>query len=209
MTRPLVVTDCDEVLLYMVRHFRDWLDRVQDIDFALEGDPFVQAMTRRGSDEKMTEEQVWALLGEFFDTEMHSQTPIIGALEAIKVLQKDADVAVLTNLMDKRNGARRDQLLGLGLDVPIYTNQGPKGAALQRIVEHYGAEKTVFIDDIAGHHQSAFEVTSTVFRLHFCGEPAIAPHIPCAGKAGHAHARIDTWDEALPWIMETLHGDAT
>ena len=26
MSRPLVVTDCDEVLLHMVRHFRDWLD---------------------------------------------------------------------------------------------------------------------------------------------------------------------------------------
>ncbi len=25
MTRPLVVTDCDEVLLHMVRHFREWL----------------------------------------------------------------------------------------------------------------------------------------------------------------------------------------
>lgn len=207
MNRPLVVTDCDEVLLHMVRHFRDWLDREHDIEFALEGDPFVQAMMRRGSDDKMTEEQVWGLLGNFFDTEMDSQTPIAGALEAIKTLQKDADVAVLTNLMDKRNGARRDQLVGLGLDVPIYTNQGPKGAALQRIVEHYGATKAVFIDDIAGHHQSASEVTPNVFRLHFCGEPAIAPHIPCALKAGHAHARIDNWDEALPWIIETLHGE--
>jgi hypothetical protein len=21
-----------------------------------------------------------------------------------------------------------------------------------------------------------------------------------------AHARIDAWDEALPWVLETLHG---
>jgi enamine deaminase RidA (YjgF/YER057c/UK114 family) len=26
------------------------------------------------------------------------------------------------------------------------------------------------------------------------------------GEAGR-HARIDTWDEALPWLLETLHGD--
>ena len=42
MKRPLVVTDCDEVLLHMVRHFRDWLDKAHDIEFNLEGNPFAQ-----------------------------------------------------------------------------------------------------------------------------------------------------------------------
>jgi len=65
----------------------------------------------------------------------------------------------------------------------------------------------VFIDDIAQHHASAGEVVPHVHRLHFCGEPAIAPHIPCAHEAGDAHARIDSWDEALPWVLETLHGE--
>ena len=26
------------------------------------------------------------------------------------------------------------------------------------------------------------------------------------GEAGHAHARIDLWAEALPWLLETLQG---
>ena len=26
MSRPLLITDCDEVLLHMVSHFADWLD---------------------------------------------------------------------------------------------------------------------------------------------------------------------------------------
>ena len=38
------------------------------------------------------------------------------------------------------------------------------------------------------------------------GEPAVAPHIPCAFAAGHAHARLDSWAEALPWLLETVHG---
>ena len=37
MTRPLVVTDCDEVLLHMVRHFRDWLGAEHGIEFLLQG----------------------------------------------------------------------------------------------------------------------------------------------------------------------------
>ena len=206
MSRPLVITDCDEVLLHMVRHFRDWLDLEHDVEFSLLGDPFVQSMKRRGSDIDMTEEQVWTLLGAFFDTQMHCQLPIAGAVEAITELQREADVVVLTNLVDERNQSRVRQLREVGIEAPVYTNQGPKGNALRRIAEEHGASRAVFIDDIAKHHQSAAEVHPQVMRLHFCGEPSIAPHVPCAFTAGHAHARIDTWDEALPWILETLHG---
>ncbi len=207
MTRPLVVTDCDEVLLHMVRHFREWLDTEHDIDFQLEGNPFVQSMRRRGSDVALAEKDVWALLGGFFDTEMGKQQPIEGSVDAIVQLQQDADVVVLTNLTDERNEARQRQLEALGIETKVYTNQGPKGEALNRIVREHEARRIVFIDDLAQHHESAAETVPHVHRLHFCGEPAIAPHIPCARQAGHAHARIDNWAEALPWIQETLHGE--
>ena len=209
MKRPLVVTDCDEVLLHMVRHFRDWLDTAHGVDFALEGNVFVQSMRRRDSDADMTEEEVWELLGSFFDTEMHRQTPIAGAVEAITELQREADVVVLTNLQDKRNEDRVRQLREFGITARVFTNQGPKGGALGRIIDQFQPERAVFIDDIAKHHESAAETTPHVHRLHFCGEPAIAPHIPCAHEAGHAHARIDKWAEALPWLLETLHGERT
>ncbi|WP_271078904.1 HAD family hydrolase [Aurantiacibacter sp. MUD61] len=207
MSRPLVITDCDEVLLHMVRHFSDWLDTEHDIAFSLNGNPFVQSMTRRQSNEVIGEKEVWSLLGGFFDTQMGKQTVIPGAVEAITELQRDADVVVLTNLVDHRNEARRAQLLDVGITAPVYTNQGPKGAALQSIVEEHGASRAIFIDDLAQHHASAAKHTPHVHRLHFCGEPAIAPHIPCAHEAGHANARIDSWAEALPWIQKTLHGD--
>ncbi|KLI64874.1 hypothetical protein [Aurantiacibacter marinus] len=209
MNRPLVVTDCDEVLLHMVRHFRDWLDTQHDITFALEGNPFVQSMTRRGSGSPIEEREVWQLLGGFFDTEMHTQEPIVGALEAMAELRRDAEVVVLTNLTDERNAARTLQLQKLGMDVPVFTNQGPKGGALKRIVEdhvaNHGAGRVVFIDDIAQHHASAKAEIPHVKRLHLCGEPAIAPHVPCAHIAGDADARIDSWDMALPWVREALH----
>ena len=207
MSRPLVVTDCDEVLLHMVRHFRDWLDTEHDVAFVLEGDPFVQSMRRRGSDEPMDEKQVWALLGGFFDTQMASQTPIAGAVDAIAEMQRDADVVMLTNLVDERNEARTRQLQALGIEVEVHTNQGPKGEALRRIVEEHGARRAVFIDDLAVHHRSAMKEVPGVRRLHFCGEPAIAPHIPCALQNGHADARIDNWADALPWVLDTLHED--
>ena len=36
MSRPLLITDCDEVLLHMVAHFGAWLDEAHDLDFALD-----------------------------------------------------------------------------------------------------------------------------------------------------------------------------
>jgi len=92
-----------------------------------------------------------------------------------------------------------------GIEARIFTNQGPKGPALRRIVQEYAPSRAVFIDDIAQHIASAADLLPEMSRLHFCGEPAVAPHIPCALQAGHAHARLDTWAEALPWLLETLH----
>jgi len=207
MSRPLVVTDCDEVLLHMVRHFRQWLDEAHGVSFALEGNPFTQSLTRKGSDEPLPDEETWDLLRQFFVSEMPRQTAIEGAAAAIAELQREADVVVLTNLADEFNEGRRLQLLDHGIAARVFTNQGPKGEALRRIVEEYAPERAVFIDDIAKHHASAAETRPDIFRLHFCGEPAIAAHVPCALTEGHAHARIDNWREALPWLLETLHGE--
>jgi hypothetical protein len=207
MSRPLVITDCDEVLLYMVRHFRDWLGEEHGVDFHLNGDPFVQSFRRRDSDAAVSEAEMWDYLNRFFDDEMDRQTAIPGAVAAIAELQREADLVVLTNLLDHRNESRTRQLQALGITAPVYTNQGPKGGALARIVAEHDAARVVFIDDIAKHHVSVMDTLPGVHRLHFCGEPAIAPHIPCALEAGHAHARIDTWDAALPWLLETLHGE--
>ena len=206
MSRPLVVTDCDEVLLHMVRHFRDWLGAEHGIEFLLEGNPFAQSMRRRDVDAPLAEAEVWELLTLFFDTEMARQTEIEGAAAAIAELQREADVVVLTNLSDRYGESRLRQLREHGIEARVFTNQGPKGEALRRIVEEFAPAHAVFIDDLAVHHASAAELLPDISRLHFCGEPAIAPHVPCALEAGHAHARIDTWREALPWLLETLHG---
>ena len=45
--RPLLISDCDEVLLHMVKHFGVWLDERHDIDFAIQHGDFSTAMTRR------------------------------------------------------------------------------------------------------------------------------------------------------------------
>jgi len=204
VTRPLVVTDCDEVLLHMVRHFREWLEVNHAIESPLDRNPFA-SMRRAG--EEVSDAEKWRYLNQFFDTEMHRQTAIEGAAAAVAELARLADVVVLTNLTDDYQAMRTNQLRDHGIGARVFTNQGPKGEALRRIVEEYAPSRVAFIDDLAHHHASAAEVLPDAIRLHFCGEPEISALIPCAFEAGHAHARIDTWAEALPWLLETLHGE--
>lgn len=206
MSRPLVITDCDEVLLYMVSHFRDWLAEEEGVTFAMDtGGDFVRAMRRTGSGERIAPAEIWALLNRFFDGQMHRQTPVEGAVDAIARLAEHADIVVLTNLMDHRRESRARQLADHGIDLRVFTNQGPKGPALKAIVEEYAPSRAVFVDDLAQHHDSVRETAPTVGRLHLCAEPMLAPHIACAHKAGHAHARIDSWESALPWLLDRLH----
>ena len=207
VTRPLVISDCDEVLLYMVSHFRDWLSDDHGVDFDMGGGDFSRAMRHRDSGEVVGQEDMWRLLNLFFDDQMHRQTPVAGAIEAIGELRRHADVVVLTNLKEFRQEARTRQLLEHGLDLKVYTNQGPKGPALRAILDEYRPSRAVFIDDLAQHHDSVALVAPDVVRLHLCAEPGLAPHIDCAHRAGHAHARIDDWEHALPWLLDRLHGN--
>lgn len=209
MTRPLIISDCDEVLLHMVSHFKHWLEASQGVDFNLEGHNFAQALRWQKSGELLEPADIWKMLGRFFDTEMDSQTPIPGAVEAIGTLSEHADVVVLTNLVDERREKRAEQLARVGIHAPVYTNQGPKGPPLKAILEEHGAGRpALFIDDLAQHHLSVRETAPDVLRLHMCGEPSIADAITCAHTAGDADARIDRWDEALPWILEQLERKA-
>ena len=71
------------------------------------------------------------------------------------------------------------------------------------LIEAMRPERAVFVDDLAVHHESVAKHAPQVWRLHMIAEPRLAAHTP---PAPHAHARIDAWDEALPWILERLAG---
>ena len=204
MSRPLIISDCDEVLLYMVVPFKEWLAETQGVEFRMIGNDFSQALRWQESGEVLPPDEIWRKLGQFFDTEMHRQSPIPGAIEGINTLAEEADVVILTNLVDKRQQMRTQQLADHGLNARVFTNQGPKGPALQHILAEYRPSKAIFIDDLAQHHRSARETVDQITTLHLCGEPMLAPLIDCAHTSGHADARIDSWDEALPWLRAQL-----
>ena len=155
MSRPLIVCDCDEVLLHMVGPFREWLAEHKSVEFTVGSNNFGEAMRWQDSGDLVEQEDIWRLLRAFFETEMHRQHAIEGALDAITKLREHADVVILTNLIDAHRDSRAEQLRTHGLDVPVYTNQGPKGPAIAAIVAEYEPSRTFFIDDLPQHHRSA------------------------------------------------------
>ena len=59
--RPLLVTDCDEVLLHMIAHFAEWVDEAHGLHFSLDAPGFREAL-RDGEGMPVPEERIWSLL---------------------------------------------------------------------------------------------------------------------------------------------------
>lgn len=204
MSRPLLITDCDEVLLHMVSHFGAWLDETHDILFDIESGNFAEALRRRACGTPVARDEMWPLLQGFFDTEMHRQTLVPHARETLADIAVHADIVVLTNLADHHRDGRARQLDALGIRHPVVTNQGGKGGPVARLLDEYGPSRAVFVDDLAIHHESVARHAPDVARLHMIAEPRLAAVLP---PAAHAHARIDCWQAARPWLAERLGVD--
>jgi len=198
MRKPLLITDCDEVLLHMVAPFERWLDEEHAIDFAVDRPDFGGALTHRADSRPVEEEHIGPLLDAFFTTEMHRQTIVPHAQHALATIAELADIVVLTNLTDVFHAGRVAQLEALGIRHRVRCNQGGKGRPVAELVAEYTPSATVFVDDLAQHHGSVARHAPDVWRLHLIAEPRVARHRPAAPDA---HARIDDWAEALPWII--------
>ncbi|MEZ0244852.1 MAG: HAD family hydrolase [Sphingomonas sp.] len=195
--KPLLITDCDEVLLHMVKHFGVWLHESHDIDFNPDGADFANSMKHRADGRAIDREEMWELLNGFFPSEMERQTLVPHAREALAAIAEVADIVVLTNLGDHCRDHRIAQLAAHGIEHRVETNQGGKGNPVARLIEEYQPSVTVFIDDLAVHHESVAKHAPGVFRLHMVSEPSLAPSV---APAPFAHARIDDWREAQDWI---------
>jgi hypothetical protein len=203
--RPLLISDCDEVLLHMVGHFAEWLDEAHGIAFDLSAPGFHNALTDRMSGALVGPERVWPLLDAFFDTEMHRQNIVPGAAEALVRIGEVAEIVILTNLGDEYQAGRVRQLEAFDIRHRVLCNRGGKGRPVVELIEELRPSATVFVDDLSFHHESVEKHAPDVWRLHMVAEPRLAAHTP---PSPHAHARIDQWGQATDWILERLAGVA-
>jgi len=195
--RPLLISDCDDVLLHFAPHFAAWVAEAHGLVFNLDLPNFGAAL-RDSDGEPVARERVWPLLDHFFDREMHRQHLVPGALAALQRIGEEADIVILTNIGDHHRANRIAQLEAFDIRHRVLCNQGGKGPPVAELVADMAPKVAIFVDDLAHHHESVAEHAPEVWRLHMIAEPKLAAISP---PAPFAHARIDRWDEALPWIL--------
>jgi len=199
MTRPLLITDCDEVLLHMLRHFADWVDEAHGLSFALDAPGFREAVRHKDTGAPLAEDRIWPLLDGFFDSEMHRQNVVPGAVEALQEIGGHAEIVILTNIGDDYQAGRVEQLAAFDIRHRVLCNRGGKGPPVVELLEELQPSVAVFVDDLAVHHHSVSKHAPSVWRLHMVAEPTVAAHMP---PSPHAHARIDEWSAARGWILD-------
>lgn len=197
MSRPLLITDCDEVLLHMLVHFAEWLGEAHGYDFRLESERFSEAIRDRATGAPVPADRIWPLLDGFFLGEMHRQKLVPGAIETLQALGEEADIVILTNIGDEHQAGRIEQLARFDIRHRVLCNRGGKGRPVAELIAQMRPSAAVFVDDLAVHHESVATHAPGVWRLHMIAEPQVAKHI---APAPHAHARIDAWSEAVDWI---------
>lgn len=200
MTRPLIISDCDGVLLEFIDPFiaylRDEHELILTLDsFALTGN------VRRRNGIPIEPQEFPPLLDGFFTTHMPMQQPVPGAAAALASLAMHCDIVVLTNIADHHAVSRTTELARLGMPYRVIGNNGPKGGPIKALLDEYRPSAAVFLDDLPPHHSSAKKHAPDVHRLHMVAEAPLRALIPAAADAD---ARIDDWPAALAHIEHFL-----
>lgn len=194
--KPVLLLDCDNVLLEFARPFQHWLHAHHAIEFRIDSFALLDNMRHMDDGRPVSRSEFPALLDGFFAKGQTLQQPLPGAVEAVRRLADLFDVTVLTNIPEEWREIRARHLDDLGFAVPVVANDGAKGP---KVLQLAAGRPAVFVDDLPPNLDSAAEHAPHVGRLHMVGEESLQSFIPAARQA---HARIDSWAEAEPWIHQ-------
>lgn len=197
--RAVIICDADEVLVQFMVGMERFLMRkglYHDFSsFRIHGN-----VRDQNSNERVADEDVTSLFAEFFASETAHLEPVSGAADALQSLSRQAQVIILSNLPSTARQARIENLERHGMPYPVIAGSGPKGVVVEKLIAGITAP-VVFIDDLPPHHASVATTTPHVHRLHFVADTRLAKLV---SPSPDAHARIDTWSEAEPWIRSVI-----
>jgi hypothetical protein len=198
-TRPLVITDADEVLFLFMRELETYLDvRGMYFDwasYALSGN-----LRHRHDDSQVALERVPAMIEDFFEHHTDVLSPVPGAAESLSTLAGRAQVVVLTNIPPKQRERRARTLAKHGMDYPVVANVGAKGLPVRHLAERINAP-VFFLDDSPRNLKSVALAAERVERLHFVADARLHKLL---GPVTEHHLSTTEWTEALAFIERRL-----
>ena len=198
-TRPLVITDADEVLFNFMVGLEDFLGSLDLYfdwsSFALSGN-----IRRIADKEPIEQEEIGILLSDFFDQRCAVLPAVEGASEGLSDLKQHAQIVVLSNVPPKYATKRREGLCDKGMDYPLIANVGSKGEVVRYLTRDLEVS-AYFIDDIPHNHSSVNEHASHVHRLHYIADHRLSNLL---GPAEHSHTRLYNWPEISAHIIRHI-----
>jgi hypothetical protein len=193
-TRPLVVSDIDEVILNFVQPFKDYLDHhgfvLRTETYKLTGNVFA-----KGSDVPTQGEEVFRLLSHFFVTQADWQDLVAGALPALNRLSKHFDVVLLTAMPHAHRDERIAFMREIGVSFPILTVESDKGHSVAHLAK--GRPSVAFIDDLAHNHDSVFQHAPDVHLFQYMAFREFEGPLPVPPLHTQYHEDWDAMERAI------------
>ena len=196
---PLIAVDADEVLVYFMRHFRDF-SAEKSWRLNPEAGRLDQALTHIEDGSIADMATGLGLIDAFFQAEVHNQIAIDWAASSLKEASLSAQIVVLTNLPHAARDGRIANLGGHGIPYPVVTNTGGKGFALAELAARVDGP-VLFIDDSAAQIESAAKEAPQVRRMQLIGCDYAAPALP---RTDAAETLALDWGDGQRWIKRVL-----
>lgn len=196
---PLIVTDCDEVLMQFLVGLETYLE-TQGLWLDLKSYALTGNIKHRGTDEVFAASGMPGLMKGFFETSTHALIAVPGAADALKALSARAQIVVLTNVPFSERETRAKNLGAQGMDYPVVANKGLKGGAVKKLADMVDAP-VFFLDDIPHNIASVARAHDASHRLHFIADKRLAKLM---GQSPDSHFHTTEWSEAHDFIAARL-----
>jgi hypothetical protein len=197
--RPLLVLDVDDVLLEFIRPFPKFLE-TKGLGLTLASFRLTGNVAEKASGRVVDQDEVTALLDEFFHGQADWQSVTEGAAEALASFHDRVEIVLLTAMFHRHRAARRAHLDALGLTYPLLTTEMAKGPAVARLRGGNG-RPVAFVDDQPNNLMSAAQAVPEAHLFHLMADNSLRDFLP---PLPDAITPVHDWREARPKIAAAL-----
>ncbi len=198
-SKPLIIVDADEVLLYFARPFSQFL-KAKGWELNLTGYRLDNAIIHTNEKHFADKNKTQQLVKQFITEETYRQPATKGAATTLRTYAEKAQIIILSNVPKYAHEHREKNLFNVNMNYPLISNKGPKGPALKEI-SLKSSSKIIFIDDSPFQINSAAEYVPDIFRFHFTACDLVRKTLPHTKSATH---NPKSWKEVSKLIKELL-----
>jgi hypothetical protein len=196
--RPLLILDCDEVILEFAQPFAAWLEAEHGLLLDFRSYDIAGNLSHIADGTPVEPDRLPALFDGFFGSGQALQQPVPGVLDALDSLSGSMDIAIVSNIPNIHHARRLEVLARHGVHFTLHCNEGGKGPKVAALAR---GKPGIFVDDLPPNHESVAAHAPDVRRLHMVADRNLRGLIPASR---HAHARIDDWPAAADWITDQM-----